>query len=196
MTYNNAIPNPNDIVLQSQVELLDNFQEIFKAFNVNHIPMNQENEGKHSLITLERQGGAPATAADECALYTLLGTDSQSQLFYRPDSNGVQIQMSYQDVVTTGLKQRSFMAGPFIFFLGRVDNLNVGSNLISLSPSVTTLLSVQAVCTAKDYAPSKFPNQSFSVSPTLFTVNSFTVVFSPTNPPPKFNIYYIAIGLV
>lgn len=196
MTYNNSIPNANDFIIQSQGQLLNNFQDIFKAFNINHVPMNQENEGKHTLTTLERQGGAPATAADECALYNLLGTDAQSQLFYRPDSNGVQIQMSYQTVVTTGLQQRSFMAGPFIFFFGRVDNLNVGLNTITLTPAVTTLLTAQAVCTSKEYAPSQFASQGFAISPTNFTVNSFDVVFNPTGAPPKFNIYYLAIGVV
>lgn len=197
MTYNNGIPNANDIVLQSQGQLLDNFQELFRGFNRNHVPMNQENEGKHIQTTLERQGGAPNTLADECALYTLLGTGAQSQLFFRPDTNGIQIQMSYQDVVTTGLKQRSFMAGPFIFFFGRVDGLNIGANTITLAPAVTTLLTVQAICTSKDYSPSNVSGQGFAFSPTNFTVNSFDVIFNaPLPAPKKFSIFYIAIGLV
>jgi len=199
MTYNNAIPNANDFVIQSQGQLLGNFQELFKAFNANHIPFNQENQGQHSQTTLERQGGAPATAADECALYTFLGTGSQSQLFYRPDTNGVQIQMSYQSVINTGAQQQSFMAGPFIIYFGRVDNLAAGSNTITLTPASTQLITVHACCTSDNYVPSSFPKQSFIASPSTFTTNTFIVVLSPTNPPLPpffFSLYYFAIGVV
>ena len=94
MAFNNNIPQPDDRVRDSQTDLLANFQALQAFLEVNHILGTFDspvagNTGKHSTVVMPENGGNPATAANEGAIYVDEGPISTvSELFFRRENNG------------------------------------------------------------------------------------------------------------
>lgn len=95
MAYNENIPQATDNPSQSQSQILDNFQEISIAFNTNHGNFNSANQGKHAFLQMPEQSSAPATSANEMALYTKESAlTSVAEMFIRKESNGNEIEFT------------------------------------------------------------------------------------------------------
>lgn len=95
MAYTSAIPQSTDDPSQSQPLILGNFQEIATAFNLNHGDFNTGDQGLHKFLQMPEQGSAPATGANEGALYTK-DVSGTTQLFWREESAGTEYQMTGQ----------------------------------------------------------------------------------------------------
>jgi len=96
MTYNNAIPQPTDLISVSQGDLLTNFSQLYTVLAQDHIELDDgtvANRGKHKQVTLPELGAGPATAASEMAIYTK-DVGGTTRLFYRPPSSGTEVQMT------------------------------------------------------------------------------------------------------
>lgn len=90
MPYQENIPQPNDQLSQSQNDILGNFQAIKTLVDINHVTFGGADQGKHKFVTMPEQGAAPATLANEGALYTAQGVyNTEAQLYWRRESNGV-----------------------------------------------------------------------------------------------------------
>lgn len=93
MSYNADIPQANDDPSQSQGQILSNFQTLNTFLSVNHVPLNDGDQGKHKFIEFPEQSSDPATAPDEATLYAKeydvdgMGT-LVSTLFFRNENNG------------------------------------------------------------------------------------------------------------
>lgn len=100
MTYNPSIPQGGDIISQSQQQILTNFTQLNTVFGVDHVAYSPPvaNSGKHNQVSLPEQGGNPATAANEVALYCK-DLSSSSTLYLRKESAGTVITMSGQDPI-------------------------------------------------------------------------------------------------
>lgn len=194
MTYFPNKPVGTDFLLQSQPELLQNFALSLQSWNANHITFNQDDGGKHRLTSLRKQTVDPATAADENALYSKEGIPAgQPLLFYRPHSNATPIQMTYPSVVNTGDAQYSYMAGPFIFYFGKIASATNGQ-IVALTPA-STLITVLLQISSKKYFPVGNQNpfaQAFNVN---IPPSSFQVLLINTPPASINDVYYIAVGL-
>ena len=96
MTYNPNIPQASDFIAVSQVDLLNNFTSANTIMDVNHYPFNNgtSNAGKHKHVSLPEQSAAPATAADEGAVYTK-DVSNKTELFYRYDSSGREYPLTF-----------------------------------------------------------------------------------------------------
>lgn len=73
MTFNPNIPQSGDRPSQTQGQILTNFQQLNTVFDVNHVPFNDPtvaNRGKHKVVTVQRQGAAPAITGSDAAFYT------------------------------------------------------------------------------------------------------------------------------
>ena len=70
-----------------------NFQGLKTYLSVNHVPLDDSGEGKHKYVSMPEQAAAPTTAANELALYSK-EKDGESQLFYRKESDGVEVQIT------------------------------------------------------------------------------------------------------
>ncbi len=92
--YNNAIPQPNDFIDDSQNDLLNNFASIQTLVDVNHVTFDAAGQGKHKFLQMPQQVAAPATALAETALVTLSSAYNANgpELVYRRESNGAQIE--------------------------------------------------------------------------------------------------------
>ena len=72
MAYQNNIPQPTDLLSQSQSDILDNFAAIQTLIDVNHVDFASADQGKHKFITFPVQAPAPTFNIDEIGLYNLL----------------------------------------------------------------------------------------------------------------------------
>ena len=92
--YKSGIPLATDRLSSSQNDLLNNFTAIKALVDVNHetFANGVSPEGKHKFVTMPEQGAAPATLANEGALYTKVGaTSAVAELFFRRESSGDEI---------------------------------------------------------------------------------------------------------
>ena len=67
MTYNPSIPQPSDLISNSQSDILDNFSVINTDFGEDHVAFTEgSNQGKHDKVTSVGQAShlAPAIATD------------------------------------------------------------------------------------------------------------------------------------
>jgi len=90
MTFNPAIPQPNDLLSISQGDLLTNFSQTNTIFAVNHYEFNHAtvaDRGKHKFCSFPEQAADPSTAANEIALYTK-DNGGATSLYYREESDG------------------------------------------------------------------------------------------------------------
>ena len=104
----------------------------------NHSQLGLGTQGKHTVLILRDQTspGDPTTSATQTAIYQKLVTGVPNW-FYRPASNGTPIQMSYPSIdVTTSNTNYTFIAGPFVVYMGKVVNPTNGQ-LVTLLPSTT-----------------------------------------------------------
>ena len=89
MAFTQNIPQPADVISQSQPQLLANFQAINTFVDVNHVAFNGADQGKHKFVTMPEQGAAPITLANEGVLFTAQGAyTGTTELYYGLESAG------------------------------------------------------------------------------------------------------------
>src|SRR5689334_15790317 len=135
MSYNPNIPQSTSKRTISQRQILINFQSIAASFATNHSPLGLETQGKHSVLTLRPQSGNPTTSPSQIAFYQKI-VSSAPNWFFRPSSNQTPIQMSYPSISITPPTSYSFIAGPFVVYMGLVTNPTNGQT-VTLLPSTT-----------------------------------------------------------
>lgn len=82
MAYTSNIPQPTDLLSQSQPQILGNFQAIQTAFDIDHVSFNASGEGKHKKISLPVQSPAPTFSAGDVGLYSFLSpVTAQNELY-------------------------------------------------------------------------------------------------------------------
>jgi len=103
MAYNDSIPQPTDKIKDSQNDILQNFQAIKSAFDIDHVTFDLANEGKHNQTTFPELGAAPTTLANERAVYAKQSTlTTQAELFTRRESNGTEVEFTARLGATPG----------------------------------------------------------------------------------------------
>jgi len=103
MAYVADIPQPTDLKSVSQNDILNNFQAIKAAFDINHVTFDLADQGKHNYISLPEQAAGPATAANELAVYSKESTlTSVAELFVRKESSGDEIEFTSATSATPG----------------------------------------------------------------------------------------------
>lgn len=190
MSFNSSIPLGTDAMIKSQGQLRSNFQAINAVSSENHVAMNQDEQGMHTILNFRPQTIDPTTSATQIALYTKL-VSSIPMLFFAPSSSQTPIQLTAPSI-STGLQstnpdvykadQFSFIAGPFIIYGGLITGATNGQVKI-LSPTSTLLYANVLSIFKKD--------DSLSIV-TAILASSFTIGLSPNTPAQ--DIYYFAIG--
>lgn len=186
MSYNPNIPQSTSKRTISQRQILINFQSIFRAMANNHSPLGLGTQGKHTVLILRSQGSDPTTSATQTAIYQKLVTGVPNW-FYRPASNGTPIQMSYPSVnLTTVNANYTFVAGPFVFYTGKVLNPTNGQT-VTLLPATTLRYVGLGV---NNFNGGGIFTQG--VAATNVAANSFKIEFQ--NGVATRDVYYLAIG--
>lgn len=91
MPYNSNVPQANNKLRNSQLDLLNNFQAINTGFNFNHIDLNLADAGKHKWLTMPRQTlPQPAPGLTELLIYVGPSTlTTTSELYIKRITDGV-----------------------------------------------------------------------------------------------------------
>lgn len=204
MSYNSAIPQSTSKRPISQRQILANFQAIAAAFAENHSPLGIATQGQHTVLVLRDQtsAGDPTTSATETAIYQKI-VSGVPNWFYRPNSSQTPIQLSYPSIVT-GLQsmnsnvyfpqQYSFMAGPFVVYMGKIVNPTNGQT-VTLTPTTTLRYVGLSVGGYKFTGPNIPANFIPLATPTGVSGSSFNITFNITRPSiVSLDVYYLAIG--
>lgn len=113
MVYKNNIPQLNDFISQSQVDMVGNFESINRSWGLpntedenigDHISLdnpNVANYGKHKKVTFVEQESAPSTGVNEIGLYTK-DNSGRPEIFYRRESDGAESQLTDRGNITVG----------------------------------------------------------------------------------------------
>lgn len=98
------IPQPRDLLSNSQGDLLTNFQQLNTQFGVNHVPFDDASadKGKHKFVTIVEQSNDPETNVDEQIIYSK-DDGGQPELFARPQNNGTPYRMTKDGAFFTGI---------------------------------------------------------------------------------------------
>lgn len=177
----------------SQGQIYSNFNAMNTVWAQNHVSLTSlANQGMHNALVFREQTGSPpdpTTSSTQVSLYTK-AVGGIPELFFRPNSNQTPIQLTYPSI-QTGLQtitppvyypqQYSFLAGPFVVYMGTLTGVTNGS-FYALSPT-STLIYAQV---------SSVPiNGIAKVARSVISGSGFTVI---TNPGISLTIYYFAIG--
>lgn len=102
-TYTSNIPQPTDNPSSSQDQILQNFQSISTLVAVNHVQFNDADEGKHKFLQMPEEAAAPATAANEAAIFSQESSlTGSTELVFRRESNGSQVEFTGFQGATNG----------------------------------------------------------------------------------------------
>jgi len=210
LSYNTAIPQSSDARAQSQKQILANFQAIARVWADNHYPLNgTDNEfyGMHTVLTMRPQIDHPETDIGQIALYNKL-VGGIPELFFMPQNQHIPtqkpIQLTYPSISTgSGGTQYSFVAGPFIVYMGFIQNVAGVPNgqVITLMPGNTLLYAgltsagvkgtdggtgiISPLTLTASFATNlNSPANSFTITHGLNGINGFMQV-----------VYYLAIGV-
>lgn len=154
MTYQANIPQPTNLISVSQNDILQNFQAIDAAWNINHEDFNAANQGKHIYVEMPNQGADPAGAATQMTLFSKL-TGGNSQLFYKRDAEGTSYQLTGTNP-TAAASGSTFLPGGLLLKWGNV--------VAAASPTSVSFASA-------------FPTACFSVT---VAINNNSPAFSAT----------------
>jgi|SRR5271165_3263752 len=155
MAYNNAIPQPTDLISVSQGDLLNNFAAIQTLLTVNHVNFNTADQGKHMWVTFPQQGATPPAGsgflATELGLYNAVNaTTTKNELYVNKTNQAtvVQVPMTASTLSTSsspaqGTQGWSYLPSGIIIKWG--NTTGTGLTLVDftgLGPTYTNLLSV------------------------------------------------------
>lgn len=104
MAYLDSIPNSTDFLSISQAQILENFAQLNTQFSIDHSPLTAGGAtGKHAQVHLPDLAVAPTTAANEGCLY-VADSGTQSEAYYREESNGDVVQLTESGYTNTFVK--------------------------------------------------------------------------------------------
>lgn len=207
MTYNPEIPlvtsSPKDSASPIQV----NFSQISSIFSstvggvtYNHIPFNNQSQGKHAAVLFQNQTNAPGVTQDLVALYSNSVTSNIStepQLFVQipkflptdedttPALN-TPMQLTYNKVNIAGPIYQSFLSGGYIVYFGNVSTL-LSPYTITLSPVPTKILCAIAM---PNTVQTNSTHQPIPIS-TVISGNSVVAVYTTFTGSRSFNFLIV-----
>lgn len=198
--YNPNIPNVNDDLATSQGQFLVNFQKLYEAFALNHVPLDGgATAGNHTIVEL-LNGAGFQTDAGELSLDARPVEGQTGQLFMRYQSNSknnqdvqyTNYQLYFQDIIQNGqLGGFTTLPGGLIVYFGAVNftATNAGGTLY-LNPFITKELLSVTFC-ASGTVPTQAPSfTTLAERPNLIT----TLVPQANTFSPNFIYYYLIVG--
>jgi len=140
----NDTPQATQQVDEAQPLIRTNFTTLQSAIGINHVvPFTAANYGKHKYVTFPEQATSPATLANEAALYTKQGTGAVTQLFYRPENQGVagdEIELTYALKNQNGY---TYLPSGLLLRWGTGTVTGVSSYTVNTAPYFTHIYNVQ-----------------------------------------------------
>ena len=191
MSYKD-IPGSSDKLSSSQSDIKTNFQEIETLISVDHANFGTTNEGKHNTVSMPKQSAAPATLADEVALYCKDDSDGNPSLFARLESSGDEV-----DLIPSGTSVSHTTKGYEIFPSGLMMCWgSVAASGLTASDTFAKTFKAgspfQVITSASGVGGGKTDAQNVAWATSYTTT---TVSFSRSRAENSFTLRYLAIGL-
>lgn len=183
MAYNPNIPQPTDLLSQSQSDILDNFQALQTLIDVNHVDFASADQGKHKWCSFPVQGGSPGTLATEVAVFSRVSTlTTNNELCIEYQSNGTVVEMTSMSATNNGW---SFLPSGILLKWGTATAAGAGSQ--TLTYPVAATIPVYGVDV---FIVLLTPTSNITGYITAKTTTTFTYTASAAG-----SFYYLAIGL-
>lgn len=99
MVYKSAIPQPTDLMSDSQGDILGNFGQIDTTYSVDHFDFNTvgADNGKHIQVRMKEIASPPAGVADQGTVYAK-EANGRTQLFFNSESSALEYQLTRTNV--------------------------------------------------------------------------------------------------
>lgn len=135
MTYQPNIPKATELISVSQDDILQNFQAVDAAWNINHDDFNSATQGKHKFVEMPDQGidpaGIPPGAANEFTLFSQqTATNNNQELWYQRNNEATAYQLTSSNPVKDGFPYYagySFLPGGILIQWVRCSDNDTGS---------------------------------------------------------------------
>lgn len=203
LEYNSQIPQPKNEIAQGQTDFLANFNELFNAFNRDHVSLTDAtNPGNHNVARMNQQDNALSTEVSEVALYSKLVPAQTDQLFYREQQNGTEIRYTNYQIYPLpqilnnngSLRQGqyfTFLPGNIIMYFGFIFPTATPFRLELNPPIATNLFGINIGCfgVAGRYPSAVSPIET---TPGFYGALNLTQIDVIGTIPP--NQYYIVYG--
>lgn len=186
-SFTPGIPNNGQSLLQTRDAIKNNFTTINTTIAVDHVAMNEANQGKHDQSTYVAQGSDPTTLAGEFAVYSKV-VSAITQLFGRPESNGTAYQLLGSVGTITVLQGGAAIGGGFQLRWGQYNQSGTSTAVSFNTPFPNRCYGV--VFSALGGTPTVAINLLSFSGPN--GINGFTS--SMTSGTPNHDVFYIAIG--
>jgi hypothetical protein len=160
MAYQANIPQPTDLLSQSQSDLLNNFQALQTLIDINHVDFASGDQGKHKWVTFPLQGATPPAGsgflAGELGLYNATSSlTAQNELYINKTNQATVVQVATTASILSSNSapaQNSFgwtmIPSGIVLKWGNFSGFS-GLNTVTLTtsaadgPALTQILSVQ-----------------------------------------------------
>lgn len=189
MAYNPNIPQPTDIIANSQADILNNFTAINNLININHQTFGASDEGKHKFLQMPEQGSAPTTSVNEAGLYAAIGAVSAAtELVFRRESNGTSI--AFTECLASAAGWTRLPSG-ILMQWATVTIAGVSTFIFPIA-FTSACYSIQLTCNFVNSSQNSFVNVvSTSITTTQFTAKAWTRSGSADTSV----VSYLAIGI-
>lgn len=183
MPYNNSIPQPTDLLSQSQADILNNFAAIQTFVDVNHVDFADPDQGKHKWCSFPVQGASPGTLATEVAVFSRTSTlTTFPELCIRYEGNGNVVEMTSK---LTNANGWSFLPSGILLKWGTATAAGAGSQTLTYPVAATIPVYGLSV-----YIVLLTPTSNITGYVTATSTTTFTYTASAAG-----SFYYLALGI-
>jgi hypothetical protein len=192
MTYDPTQPPSTTSPALSVTDIQTNFAQFFTKFKVNHVPLNDFNQGKHSTVIFEKQTDDPEVTDDQVTVYAkdtvdVFGTEPQlfAKILESDNLPNLPFQLTLNQVNTTGPNQyQSFVMGGYLVYVGKTNNIAAN---ITLVPAPLRILCAQAV-------PQAVGGTGIPYTAGVVVTDPDTIKINSSNAPGGTTFLWFAIG--
>ena len=175
MSYNPSIPQANDFLSGSQIQIQRNFSIIGSQFSFDHVSLDDaadEFRGLHKKVTYVEQSSDPATAANDYTLYTK-DVSGVPELYGRNESSGTIVKWTKNGRVSPALRLEAFV------LFDRDTNILKNESGEALSYNISSITAATPLVNGKVFQDDWIVNFSTNIStPNYFYL--ITAFYRPT----------------
>ncbi len=198
MSYNPNVPQPTDLLSNSQGQILANFNKANSSFGINHYPFDNgtANNGKHKFVTIPQAiapFNPPASVLNEIILYAKAGSAGTELRMVRDGFPTTDTNLTLAAGLLTAPKSSSngysWLPGGMVLQWGTVTNPGTSGSVLFVTNNVDFPNSCFLVIPALQHNSSA--NESVTIQPTP-SITGFS--YRTTSSSGNTVLYWWAIG--
>ena len=192
-SYNASIPQPNDLLSDSQGQILQNFGALNTVYGTNHFPFDNNmisQIGKHKFVQMPVTT-TPVTLANEGTLYSKAVTGGTALFFTRDVTSDVQLTSPVFTAPVAATNGYTFIPGGLILQWGTVTPItSTGTVLFSAANIAFPNNCFNVQCTLSPATPPTGNAQTLSI----YSISSNSFIYNYSGGSAYNRFYWWAIG--